>query len=84
MSELNPETNPAEELRASNSNQHGDDGLRDTSEKVRDADPDADADAGTIPETSTGRPEPKPEGLPPKAAYPSKDPRSEEHPYRAD
>lgn len=70
MSELNPETNPHEELRASNSNQHGDDGVRDTSPKHRAADED------TPPEQAPGSVEENPTGIPPKAGYPSKDPRS--------
>ena len=72
MSELNPEPNPAEELRASNSNQHGDDGLRDTSEQQRDPDED------TPPEQTPGNPEENPVGLPPKAGYSSKDPRADD------
>jgi len=70
MSGLNPEKNPHEELRASNSNQHGDDGVRDTSPKHRKDDED------TPPEQSPGNPEENPVGIPPKAGYPSKDPRS--------
>ena len=71
MSDLNPERNPDEELRSSNSNQHGDDGVRDTSERQRGADED------TPPEQSPGNVEENPVGIPPKAGYPSKDPRSD-------
>jgi hypothetical protein len=71
MSDLNPARNPDEELRASNSNQHGDDGVRDTSERERDPDED------TPPEQSPGNPEENPVGIPPKAGYSSKDPRSD-------
>ncbi|MBZ5737725.1 hypothetical protein [Nocardioides mangrovi] len=78
MSGLNPEKNPEEELRASNSNQHGDDGTRDVSEHERDPDEE------TLPEQSVGNPEDNPDGVPPKAGYPSKDPRSQDHPYRTD
>ena len=39
----------------------------------------SDADA---PETSVGGPEENPEGIPPKAGYPSKDPRSKDAPYK--
>lgn len=70
--ETNPETNPTEELRASNSHQHGDDGVRDVSEQERDPDEE------TPPEQSTGGPEENPVGIPPKAGYSSKDPRSKE------
>jgi hypothetical protein len=72
MSDLNPEPNPVEELRASNSNQHGDDGLKDTSEQRRDPDEE------TPPEQSPGNPEENPVGIPPKAGYSSKDPRSDD------
>ena len=72
LDELNPEPNPVEELRASNSNQHGDDGLRDTSERTGDAGEDA------PPEQSTGNAEENPTGITPKAGYPSADPRSSE------
>lgn len=71
MSDLNPEPNPVEELRSSNSNQHGDDGVRDTSERKRDAHEDV------APEQSPGNVEENPVGIPPKAGYPSKDPRSD-------
>ena len=76
MSGLNPETNPHEELRASNSNQHGDDGVRDTSPKHRKDDED------TPPEQAPGAEEVQPDGLRPAAGYPSLDPRSEDKPYK--
>jgi hypothetical protein len=47
------------------------DGLRDVSEHQRDPDEE------TLPEQSTGNPEENPEGIPPKAGYPDKDPRSD-------
>lgn len=47
------------------------DGVRDTSPAPP---PD---DAPTLPEQSAGGPEPKPEGVEPKAGYPRADPRSE-------
>jgi hypothetical protein len=50
--------------------QQGTDGIKDTSEVVRD--PDADVP----PEQTTGQPEPNPEGLEPKAGYSSVDPRN--------
>ena len=52
--------------------QTGTDGIRDTSELVRD--PDADVP----PEQTTGQHEDNPEGLEPKAGYSSVDPRSPE------
>jgi hypothetical protein len=78
VSELNPETNPSEELRTSNSNQHGDDGLRDVSEHEREPDEE------TLPEQSVGNPEDNPDGVPPKAGYPSKNPLSKDKPFRDD
>lgn len=39
--------------------------------------------AGVPPEQSVGGPEENPVGLDPKAGYPSKDPRSDEHPFHA-
>ena len=39
-------------------------------------DPAGDPDLDTPPEQSTGNPESNPDGLPPKAGYSSKDPRS--------
>jgi len=71
MSDLNPARNPDEELRASNTNQHGDDGVRDSSEVERDPDEE------TLPEQAPGNPEENPVGIPPKAGYSSKDPRSD-------
>ena len=71
MSDLNPARNPDEELRASNTNQHGDDGVRDSSEVERDPDEE------TPPEQAPGNPEENPVGIPPKAGYSSKDPRSD-------
>ena len=71
MSDLNPARNPDEELRASNTNQHGDDGVRDNSERERDPDEE------TPPEQAPGNPEENPVGIPPKAGYSSKDPRSD-------
>jgi hypothetical protein len=50
--------------------QHGDSGLLDTSP------PDPEAAEDTPPEQSAGGPETNPDGLDPKAGYPSKDPRS--------
>ena len=52
--------------------QEGTDGIKDTSEVVRD--PDADVP----PEQTTGQHEINPEGVEPKAGYPSVDPRSPE------
>lgn len=72
MSDLNPARNPHEELRASNSNQHGDDGLQDVSEHERAPDEE------TPPEQSPGNPEDNPVGLPPKAGYSTSDPRSDD------
>jgi hypothetical protein len=54
--------------------QVGTDGLRDTS--VADAPDDA------PPEQSPGGEEPQPEGVAPKAGYPSLDPRHDDKPYR--
>jgi hypothetical protein len=51
--------------------QHTTDGVNPTSREER---PD---DAEVPPEQSTGNPEPEPEGLDPKAGYPSRDPRSD-------
>lgn len=53
--------------------QHGTDGVRYTGP----TDTPGDAPA----EQSAGGEEENPEGLPPKAGYPSKDPRSEGHPF---
>lgn len=55
--------------------QRGTDGLRDTSP--------VDSPADAPPEQSAGGEEPNPDGLEPKAGYPSLDPRSEDKPYRA-
>jgi len=52
--------------------QVGADGLRDTSV--------VDADADAPPEQSRGGEEPQPDGLEPKAGYPSLDPRHEDKP----
>ena len=49
--------------------QHATDGTKDTSRIDVDTD---------LPEQSPGNAEPKPEGLEPKAGYPSKDPRSDD------
>ena len=57
--------------------QVGTDGLRDTS--VMDAD--ADQEQEQEPEQGAGGHEPQPEGLEPKAGYPSLDPRHEHKPY---
>ncbi len=54
--------------------QVGADGLRDTS--VQDTPEDA------PPEQSTGGEEPQPDGIAPKAGYPSLDPRHEDKPYK--
>jgi len=54
--------------------QVGADGLRDTSV--------VDADADAPPEQSRGGEEPQPDGLEPKAGYPSLDPRHEDKPYQ--
>jgi hypothetical protein len=51
--------------------QEATDGLRDVAPHERDPDDD------TPPEQSPGDPEDNPEGLPPKAGYPDKDPRSD-------
>lgn len=50
------------------------DGVRDTSDDTGAADGDH---ADTPPEQSPGHPEENPEGIAPKAGYPSKDPRSD-------
>ena len=47
------------------------DGLRDVSEHEREPDEE------TLPEQSPGNPEENPDGIPPKAGYPDKDPRSD-------
>lgn len=52
--------------------QVGTDGLKDTSERERDSDEE------TPPEQSPGNPEENPVGIPPKAGYSSKDPRSDD------
>lgn len=52
--------------------QHAPTGIRDTSEAA------AEPDAETPPEQSPGGEETNPEGLEPKAGYPSVDPRSED------
>jgi hypothetical protein len=49
----------------------GTDGQRDVAPHERDPDEE------TLPEQSVGNPEENPVGLPPKAGYPSKDPRSD-------
>jgi hypothetical protein len=54
--------------------QVGTDGLRDTSQ--------LDTPAEAPPEQSAGGAEPQPEGVEPKAGYPSLDPRHEDKPYR--
>ena len=54
--------------------QVGTDGLRDTSE--------LDAPDDAPPEQSAGGAEPQPEGVEPKAGYPTLDPRHEDKPYR--
>jgi hypothetical protein len=54
--------------------QVGTDGLRDTSR--------VDATADAPPQQSPGGVEPQPEGVEPKAGYPSLDPRHEDKPYR--
>jgi len=53
--------------------QVGTDGVRDTTS----AEPDGDADADVPPEQRPGAVETNPEGIPPKAGYSSKDPRSD-------
>ena len=52
--------------------QEATDGLRDVAPHERDASEDV------APEQSPGNPEDNPDGLPPKAGYPSKDPRSDD------
>jgi hypothetical protein len=52
--------------------QEATDGVRDVSEHERDPDEE------TLPEQSVGNPEDNPTGIPPKAGYPSKDPRSDD------
>ncbi|HEY0644791.1 MAG TPA: hypothetical protein VGD39_15295 [Nocardioides sp.] len=54
--------------------QVGTDGLRDTSR--------VDTTHDAPPEQSPGGEEPRPEGVEPKAGYPSLDPRHEDKPYR--
>ena len=54
--------------------QVGTDGVRDTSV--------VDAEVGAPPEQRPGGHEPQPEGVEPKAGYPSLDPRHEDKPYR--
>ena len=56
--------------------QESTDGERDTRQAGTSGDPGPD-DELTPPEQSTGNPEPQPEGIEPKADYPSKDPRSD-------
>jgi hypothetical protein len=51
--------------------QQATDGLRDVSEHERDPGEE------TLPEQSTGNPEDNPDGLPPKAGYSERDPRSD-------
>jgi hypothetical protein len=51
--------------------QEATDGVRDVAPHERDADEDV------PPEQAPGNPEDNPEGLPPKAGYPNKDPRSD-------
>jgi hypothetical protein len=51
--------------------QVGTDGQRDVSPHERDPEEE------TLPEQSVGNPEENPTGIPPKAGYPSKDPRSD-------
>ena len=53
--------------------QVGTDGVRDTTSD----EPDGDADADVPPEQRPGAVETNPEGIPPKAGYSSKDPRSD-------
>ncbi|GGO72305.1 hypothetical protein [Nocardioides deserti] len=55
------------------------DGVRDNS--LAEAGDHGDADA--VPEQSVGGPEDNPDGVAPRAGYPSKDPRSKEHPFDA-
>jgi hypothetical protein len=52
--------------------QEATDGLRDVSGHERTPDEE------TLPEQSVGKPEDNPTGLPPKAGYPSKDPRPDD------
>ena len=56
--------------------QESTDGERDTRQAGTSGDPGL-ADEDTPAEQSTGNPEPQPEGLEPRAGYPSKDPRSD-------
>jgi len=56
--------------------QESTDGERDTRRSGTSGDPGPD-DEVTPPEQSTGNPEPQPEGIEPKADYPSTDPRSD-------
>ncbi|WP_205471631.1 hypothetical protein [Nocardioides sp. SYSU D00038] len=81
------------DLRDSNPSLEGDMGV--SSERVGHAGPGqtgtdgvrytgpADAPDDPAPEQSAGGPEENPDGRPPKAGYPSLDPRSEEHPFHA-
>jgi len=56
--------------------QEGTDGIRDVTPPEAEADAEADADADVPPEQRPGAVETNPEGIPPKAGYSSKDPRS--------
>ena len=56
--------------------QEATDGERDTRQAGTSGDPGL-SEEDTPAEQSTGNPEPQPEGLEPRAAYPSKDPRSD-------
>ena len=65
----------SERVGATGPGQESTDGERDTREAGTSGDPGLPAD--TPPEQAPGNAEPRPEGLEPKADYPSKDPRSD-------
>jgi len=66
----------SERVGAAGPGQESTDGERDTRQSGTSGDPGPD-DEETPPEQSTGNPEPQPEGIEPKADYPSTDPRSD-------
>ena len=61
--------------------QHGTDGVRYTGSGEAPGESPGEAPGDVPPEQSAGGEETNPEGVAPKAGYPSKDPRSDEKPY---
>lgn len=57
--------------------QEGTDGIRDVTPPARDIDAEDEPDPDVPPEQRPGAVETNPEGIPPKAGYSSKDPRSQ-------